>query len=126
MVELVGISGGYEYQHSATKIDNRIYVTRGNSKFAILFEQTTYKGENLYFEFLLRVLFEIRDFIFRRLYSFNVHQLLLTSPAPKKFEVRSSEVARDRAVNPPRESPIPYSLCRKFAFLLRELGCNFL
>ena len=26
------------------KIENRIYVTRGNSKFAILFEQTSYIG----------------------------------------------------------------------------------
>ena len=42
MVELIGISEGYEYQHNAKKIENRIYVTRGNSKFAIFFEQTTY------------------------------------------------------------------------------------
>ena len=43
MVELDGISEGYEYQHNATK--NRINVTRGNSKFAMLFEQTTYVFE---------------------------------------------------------------------------------
>ena len=41
MVELVGISEEYEYQRNATKIGNPIYVNRGNSKFAILFEQTT-------------------------------------------------------------------------------------
>ena len=40
LAELVGISEAYEYQHNATK--NRIHVTRGDSKFAILFEQTTY------------------------------------------------------------------------------------
>ena len=44
MAELVGISEGCEYKHNATKkIENRIYVSRGNSKFAILFEQTTYR-----------------------------------------------------------------------------------
>ena len=42
MAELVGISVGYEYQQRHKNIDNRIYVTRGNSNFAILFEQTTY------------------------------------------------------------------------------------
>ena len=42
MAKLVGISERYEYQHNARKkIENRIYVTRGNSKYAILFEQTT-------------------------------------------------------------------------------------
>ena len=42
MTKLVGVSEEYEYQHNATKNENRIYVTRGNSKFAIIFKQTTY------------------------------------------------------------------------------------
>ena len=43
MPKLVSISEGHEYQHNATKkIENRIYVARGNSKFAILFKQTSY------------------------------------------------------------------------------------
>ena len=36
MAELVEISEGYKYQHNTTKkIENRIYVTRENSKFAV-------------------------------------------------------------------------------------------
>ena len=42
MAELVGISEGYEYQHNGTKIENQIYATRENSKFAIVSEHTTY------------------------------------------------------------------------------------
>ena len=43
MAEPVSIYERYEYQDNATKkIENQIYVIRGNSKFAILFEQTTY------------------------------------------------------------------------------------
>ena len=43
MAELVGISERHEYQYNATK--NRklnIQISRENSKFAILFKQTSY------------------------------------------------------------------------------------
>ena len=44
MAALVYINEKHEYQHNATKKSKieYMYVTRGNSKFAILFEHTSY------------------------------------------------------------------------------------
>ena len=57
---LVGINEKHEYQHNAIKkSENRMYVTCGNSKFAILFQHTWYI---LYFFIIFLIRNQFYDF----------------------------------------------------------------